>query len=707
MKGFLAKERRLLKARRGLEFRGLSIALIYLLITIIMTYPVAFCVTSGLPGGFGDPLLNAWILAWETQTLPRSVSQVYHPPIFYPHRYSLTYSENLFGFLAVALPFTLAWNSPAFGYNVAFLFVFWVSCLGMHKLIYKIFGRHDVAFISGLLFAFAPYRWAQMIHLHILSYGWIPFLLATFMGYKEKPSITRLLEVALASFLAIMFSLHTGLFGLVSLVVWAVVLGKFGEIRLRNLFLLALAEAIVLSIAALILYPYFLSAPAITLDRLPWLAAEADIKPISFVAVTPLLKFLRFASRLEPSCERQLYPGLTLTLLALLGLFGFKASSFKAIKAASIAITILGLIVYLGLGAYVKILSHIDISRYPFLILPLYGFSLVRAVSRWMILTWIGLGILAGFGLKKLAEAQLKPLLVLVAIFGLMEGWAAPLPIAKLAPLDALPEIYHWLAKLPGEFAVLELPAFYPLYDGETLRMYASLLHGKKLVTGYSGFIPEDTESLVKTLQDFPSPESIAQIASLGSYGLRFVIVEPDSPLLEFNERFLNHLCQLQADPILRFVAKVGSAYVFEVRTFPQAMPPKFVYQAIEVEFGNIATLRGYGMGFTSDGKLFVSLDWEAKSGPIQKYSVTVQAFDGQGKMLSQADRPPIAEPFIQCWQPGVSVKDERVLDISTGNFQKVGVAMYDWSSMEHLPIISRGETYPDRFLWLELLPGE
>jgi hypothetical protein len=695
-----------MKAKRA-AIENLYIALIYLLITIIMTYPIAFRATSGLPGDLGDPLLNAWILAWETQALPRAVSQVYHPPIFYPHRYSLTYSENLFGFLVVALPFTLAWGSPILGYNVAFLFVFWVSCLGMYKLIYKILGRHDVAFISGLLFAFAPYRWAQMTHLHILSYGWIPFLLATFVGYKEAPSAKRLLEVAFASFLAIMFSLHTGLFGLISLGVWAIVLCKLGEIRPRDFLLLALAEAIVLLSAALILHPYFLSAPAITLNRLPRLAAEADIKPISFFAATPLLKFLGFASRLEPSCERQLYPGLILTFLALLGLFGFKASSFKAVKVASVALAILGLIVYFGLGVYVKILSHVDISRYPFLILPLYGFSLVRAVSRWMILTWVGLGILAGLGLKKLAEGRLKLLLALVTILGLMEGWAAPLPIAKLAPLGALPELYHWLAKLPGDFAILELPAFYPLYDGETLRMYASLLHGKKLMTGYSGFIPEDTESLVKTMQDFPSPESIAQIAALGPLGLRFVIVESDSPLPEFTQRFLSHLCQFQADPTLRFVAKIGSAYVFEVRTFPQAMPQKLSYRELEVQFGDIATLKGYGIGLMSDGKLFVSLDWEAKSGPVPKYSVTVQAFDGQGRMLAQSDHPPIAEPFVQCWQPGISVKDERLLDISAGNFRKVGVAMYDWSSMEHLPIISWGEAYPDRFFWLEPLPDE
>ncbi|RLC82563.1 MAG: hypothetical protein DRI61_01955 [Chloroflexi bacterium] len=690
------------------------ISISYLSIISIMTFPLMLHLETGLPGDLGDPLLNVWILGWETKALTQKPWEVFHPPIFFPHRYTIGFSENLFGFLPVAMPFALAWGNPVLGYNAAFVFAFWISCMGVYKLLYKLTRHRAAAFVVGILFAFAPYRWAQLGHLHILSYGWIAFALATVVGYAENPSRRRLFDVALSSFLAIMLSLHTALFGLLSLGAYVLTLWRVRVLKPAELPRLLATEALVLAISLPFLYPHLLASPTIAADRLPQLAAGAEVKLTDFLAAAPHLKLLGpltepFRTLSKSNCEVQLYPGLIVAILALIGAFGSEGNLIKATKLTALALIAVGLAVTLGVGLYVKFLRVV--GPHSLLLLPLYIVSPVRALGRWMILTWVGMGILAGFGLRKIVDKATnqtaKSVLILgIALLGILEGWVAPLPISTVTPLKELPEVYHWLARQPGDFAILELPVFYPLYADETRRMYAGLLHGKKLITGYSGVIPRDVKDLVDVLRDFPSPQAISEIARRGSQGLRYVLVDISLPFPEFNRRFSEGLCGLQNDPCLRFVARFGQVYVFEVTTFPgtERFEPDF-YRETEVNFGDVAVLRGYGTGVTGEGDLFVVLDWEAGHKPFQGYSATVQAFDAEGRMLAQVDRPPLVEPFTQCWRPGARVRDIRVLKLSSakpGDVARVGVAIYKWPSLEHLPIFTDKGLYPYRFFWLK-----
>lgn len=691
-----------------------AVAILYLFLTLVMTYPLILHLRTGIPGDLGDPLLNVWILGCETKALSGTFSNLFHLPVFFPHRYTLGYSENMMGFLPVAMPFTLAYGNPALGYNVAFLFAFWTSCMSMYKLLYKLLQRRGAALVGGILFAFAPYRWAQLSHLHILSYGWIPFALVAVLDYVQEPTKVRLFNAGLAALLMIMLSLHTGLFGLLSVGIFLFMLGRETGVKFANIRPLLLTLGVVLVISSAILYPYFATSSTIVTDRLPQIGTGAAVKPVHFLTASPTLRLLgplteRLHYNEESNCENQLYPGLVSLILAVVGSWGLKNNKLKAAVKSAWMMIGLGTAVTFGVGFYIKLLTEIGLHR--FLLVPLYLLSPIRAVTRWMILAWVGLGILAGVGLWKVEEMASKRarrvlILALIITLGMAESWVVPLTVSMLTPLENLPEVYHWLAQQPGDFAILELPVLYPFWAGETWRMYAGLLHNKKLIIGYSGVIPQDIKELAEMLKYFPSSESLEAIADRGPEGLRYVLVETYLPDLDFNTRFSDNLCQFQNNPVLRFIRRFGDIYVFEVKTFPQAetFEPLF-YWNLEAQFGDIAILRGYGLGLTKNGKPFVVLDWEALGGPVQKYSATVQAFGSRGEMLYQIDHPPVMDPFLGCWEPGAPIRDIRILDLAFEDLKginKLGVAMYNWATMELLPLTVDGVPNTEHFLWLK-----
>ena len=138
----------------------------YFLITLAFTWPLARGLTHDVPGDFGDPLLNAWIIAWGAAHLGRGW---WSANIFYPHPLALAYSEHLLPQALLALPVEAATKNPILSYNLLFLSTFVLSGLGMFLLARELTGSRTAAFVAGLAYAFAPYRVTSMPHLQVLS----------------------------------------------------------------------------------------------------------------------------------------------------------------------------------------------------------------------------------------------------------------------------------------------------------------------------------------------------------------------------------------------------------------------------------------------------------------------------------------------------------------------------------------------------------
>src|SRR5581483_1080083 len=136
--------------------REIGAFLFFLLLTVAFTWPLAIRLTTAT-SDLGDPLLNTWILDWDLYASTHDIAQIYQAPVFYPGKFPLAYSENLFGIALAAFPFYLAGCTPLAIYNLMVIFGFAFCGYGAWVLVRTATGSAPAALIAGVLYAFVPF----------------------------------------------------------------------------------------------------------------------------------------------------------------------------------------------------------------------------------------------------------------------------------------------------------------------------------------------------------------------------------------------------------------------------------------------------------------------------------------------------------------------------------------------------------------------
>lgn len=164
-----------------------SAVVAYFLLTVALTWPLVRGITRDIPADFGDPLLNIWVLAWDCEHLLHALGghldalrEYWNANIYYPHPLSLAYSEHLTTQAVMVLPVYAVTKNPILCYNVLFLSTFLLSATGMFLFVRELTGSTLAAWLGGLAFGFAPYRFGTLPHLQVLSSMWMPFTLLGF-----------------------------------------------------------------------------------------------------------------------------------------------------------------------------------------------------------------------------------------------------------------------------------------------------------------------------------------------------------------------------------------------------------------------------------------------------------------------------------------------------------------------------------------------
>ncbi len=153
--------------------REMALALLFFLAaTVLATWPQAARIGSGM-GDLWDAKLNAWIFHWDYHQIFRDPLHLFDANIFHPARYALAFSENLFGAAVFGFPFFAAGASTLFVYNFLVLLGMYLSAISAWALARDVTGDPVASLVAGFVYAFVPWRLAQIPH---IQYQWGAFL---------------------------------------------------------------------------------------------------------------------------------------------------------------------------------------------------------------------------------------------------------------------------------------------------------------------------------------------------------------------------------------------------------------------------------------------------------------------------------------------------------------------------------------------------
>ncbi len=224
------------------------------LITLIFTYPLAFEIKWAV-NDYGDPLLNIWVIAWDTRQLFSDPLNIFHANIFHPYANTLAFSEHLLGIVIFGLPLMLITKDPVLTHNFLILFSFILSGYGMYILSKELTGHTPGSIVAGVIYAFCPFRFGHMAHLQLLSMQWFPF---AFLFLHRFFKNSRNMDLFFFAIFFILQSLSSGYYAImISIFVICFIL--FFGLSQKEVFLRKyLKKLLITSISILIfLYPFF------------------------------------------------------------------------------------------------------------------------------------------------------------------------------------------------------------------------------------------------------------------------------------------------------------------------------------------------------------------------------------------------------------------------------------------------------------------
>jgi hypothetical protein len=684
------------------------ICALYGLLALVSTHPLWRHLTTAVPSDIGDPLLNTWILAWDGHALLSDPAHLFDANIFFPLKDTLAYSEHLLGTALPMLPILLVSGEPVLAYNVAFLMSFMLSGFSLYLLALRYTEDRLAAFLAGLAFAFAPYHLSLIGHLSLLTVQWLPLTLLyldTFMSTVSRRSLALfafffICQATTSWHLAVFTSFIVALYVLGN---WLTRRAVFSWLTLAALGAAALVGALVM--APLIL-PYLKVLPELHKTR-PWdTIVTFSATPTDYLAAYPanlLFGPLTAPFRTRPGFieEHTLFPGLLASVLTAfsLKLFAQRGTS-RTRSVMDIFWVILVLSVSLTFGPFLRLESWGVAIPMPYHLLAglTSALSLMRVPPRWMVVGLFAMSLLLAFSLTSIfAWARRKGwstpppwpspslgggrqmvygLALLLGLGLLAEGYAAPIPLAQVGSTAQLPEVYRWLAGDEDDYAILEMP-FYsapqPEYP-ETRRLYASTIHWKQLVNGYSGLTPGRQPELAQRLAGFPDQGAIAALQELGAQGVRYLIVHSLEQGFDRDSWEADGRWRLARSLTLRPVYESGGDFVYEVNPYGQAVvtAPETVTDSfwrerlprpVEGDFAGLVSLLAYEVLEGDDGSLSLVLYWRCLERMENDYTVFVHLLDAEGSIVAQGDSPPVQGYYpTTMWAVGEMVRDEHPL---------------------------------------------
>lgn len=537
----------------------LSCAFFYLIVALVLTWPVVSSPFSKVPIGSEPtasvPLYNIWATWWNADRLAGGLFGYWNAPIFFPTEGSFCLSEPQPTTMMVA-PVIWITGSRILAYNI----YIWIS-LALNgffaQRLAQTFGMGRwTALWAGTAMVLLPIVHWQLGISQLAPLWAILWTLTAIERLCRTPTKRRGVTLGIAASLAFVTCMHHGLFLAILLIGAAPTLWRHW-IRPKEIKCWGVA----LAVALIFTVPFVSQVKSVTeIHAIDWeknLITNNSAKVTDYLHAPsdPFLCISFDAGKPDPLF---LSPGALKYLLAIVGIvFGLLNPQFR--RGASFLLAIAILAFFLSLGPNLRLG---DFQPWWWLSEHVPGFDRVRSVMRFAFFVQISVIIFAALGIKGLfqwsrdrftqAKWQTASRLVVAAIAftALANGYPKEGGSADITDVNQHKKWLEYVEKnTPADQGILCLPvAPGPKvwdYLSTTEFMYLGTFHKTPIFNGYSSHFPEHYRYLrSEILAGFPT-QSILHQCYTGKVKHIVVKAEKGSPDRsgKFGRYWLERVC--------------------------------------------------------------------------------------------------------------------------------------------------------------------
>ena len=501
--------------------RGLIIFAVYLLLSLILSWPLTARLGTHLPYG-GDAFQTIWDFYWLKNCLTEGSDPFYTNMMFAPEGISLALHDMTWLNSIPSVPLQMVLGNRILVFNILWLLSLSLSGYFMYLYARKHLGDGIPAFAAGCMFTFSTYHLHHGAQLGNMWIGWLPlFQLYLEESLSDRGHLKATGKAAIVLAVAGYTHWYTAAFILFQLLftfIWmAVTTRPFNWWITWRSIAVALGGAILL---LPILLPAMVQSGKVEDDYLKIEQREnysADFGAL----VLPSQRHPVFGNCVKPAyslmkgniTETPIYPGWVMWILFLIAMFAPDPG-----KGRLLFLSICFLILALGtkphaFGGSINFpLPYAAFSHIP-------GLDFIRVPSRFIAPALVFLTLGAGYGLARISSkfqniCARNIFTVLIILLALFDTTIIPMPTRDAS---AYSEFYTKLAKEEGSPLIFDYPAYtYQEY------VYYQTIHGKPTILGYSTYTPPEKMQWLLTLNEEPWKAE--------ELGIRYVIFHKGYP---------------------------------------------------------------------------------------------------------------------------------------------------------------------------------
>jgi hypothetical protein len=525
----------------------------YLLLSLLFTWPLPRYLDSAVLGtrvATQDHGLYVWHMWWIRHALEQGLSPFENPMVYYPDTVPF-YIQALSiatGLLAAPALWT---GGPWAAYNVAALLSFVLAGGLSYALLRHLGVRPWLAFLAGLLYAFAPFHVTKYAdgHLDLAQTQWLPLYVLTLLLVDKYRSWRALLAAALVGALIVLTNLYWALFSVLFTGLFFAERLLRARTRREALRAIGLPLAIA-ALLALVLLPYWVGVfSTLHLGGRPGLEESTRLYSADLLDFfTPNLNHplwgefaLAWGGRWHPYSQGG-NVGLGLVLLAsiLAGAWLVarpsrpSLASLPSLELGRWLLLIFCLLIFC-LGPELKIAGYRTGIPLPYaLIENLPGVSLARKPNHAILYVLLCATVVAALLGERLLRAHWRYAHAAIVLATLVAAVEMLPPRWQVFPPPPDSAFFAQLAAMPAKEGLLNLPRdnHTSIYTRQQIAHQWPIVGGtisRKPFDWVSRYVPgvrqlsraePDPEDVLD-----PAPEAIAPVA-LDAYGLRYVLVQ-------------------------------------------------------------------------------------------------------------------------------------------------------------------------------------